>query len=58
MNVPRLFAPTREATTLGMIMQGLGRSVRVPDEEDGAATPRPGPAPREPCMSSPGWLRT
>jgi hypothetical protein len=35
-NVPRLLTSARGATTLGMLMQDLGRSVRDPDEEDGA----------------------
>ncbi|WP_201296753.1 MULTISPECIES: hypothetical protein [unclassified Nocardiopsis] len=37
MNVPRLFTVIRKATTLGMLMQDLGRSVREPGEKDGAA---------------------
>jgi hypothetical protein len=37
MDVPRLLTSTRGATTLGMLMQDLGRSVREPDEADGAA---------------------
>lgn len=36
-NVPRQLASARRATTLGMLMQDLGNSVREPDEEDGVA---------------------
>jgi hypothetical protein len=35
--VPRVLAATRAAATLGMLLQDLGPSLRVPDEDDGVA---------------------